>query len=194
MEDKLQIVLEMTKYAHKGQKRKLTNEPYFQHPLRVMHRCEMVSADVCLLSAALLHDVLEKTTVTEMQLRSELARYFNTYHVSRILSLVLELTNVYNPKDYPQKNYQQRQQLEADRLKMISPDGQTIKYADIIDNCDKIALEEPSNAQKSIKEYSNLLQVMHNGNIQLYGLAITAVRSVQLKHAGNVRPKDASTS
>lgn len=186
MEDKLQFVLEIASSAHKGQKRKLINEPYFQHPLRVMQRCALVTEDLCVLAAALLHDVLEKTAVTEIQLRGQLSARFNNEDTTRILSLVRELTDVYNAKDYPQKNYRQRNQLEAERLGMISADGQTIKYGDIIDNCDRIILEEPREAQKSITGYTNLLRVMHNGNIQLYGLAITAVRAAQIKKGINV--------
>lgn len=181
MEDKLQVAFEIASKAHEGQRRKPTKEPYIQHPLRVMQRCQMITTDICVLAAALLHDVLEKTAMNEIQLRDQLSLHFNRSDTLRILALVKELTDVYTPKDYPEKNNQQRKRLEAERLQFISSDGQTIKYADIMDNCDKVLLASRHDAEKSISNYTNLLQLMPNGNTQLYGLAITTLLDVQLK-------------
>lgn len=50
--------------AHAGQKRKGSETPYLLHPLEVCTICGSMSASDALLSAALLHDTVEDTSVT----------------------------------------------------------------------------------------------------------------------------------
>ena len=59
------------KEAHTGQHRQFTSEKYIHHPVRVAYgvsRCEGVSSHT--IAAALLHDVVEDTHVTEEELRA----------------------------------------------------------------------------------------------------------------------------
>jgi GTP pyrophosphokinase len=53
--------------AHKGQKR-ISGEPYIQHPLQVACLLTEIEADIMTICAALLHDVVEDTPVTLKQL------------------------------------------------------------------------------------------------------------------------------
>jgi len=60
---------EIAEEAHKGHVRKFNNEPYINHPLRV---CESISyMDDDIKAAALLHDVIEDTNITESDLRND---------------------------------------------------------------------------------------------------------------------------
>ena len=49
--------------AHHGQNRKFTGEPYACHPLRVAHMVSMNGGSEDMIVAALLHDLVEDTSV-----------------------------------------------------------------------------------------------------------------------------------
>jgi hypothetical protein len=72
-------------------------------------------------------------------------------------------------------NKVQRKMNEHERLKNILPDAQTIKYADIIDNCRDKAIPENDNALRLLKDYQHLLLKIPLGNDALYELAKTTV-------------------
>jgi len=71
--------------AHKGQKRKWSDEPYIVHPVNVKRILETVTTDREVLAAGYLHDVLEDTLVTENQLRA--------FFGDRVTNIVLEVTS-----------------------------------------------------------------------------------------------------
>ena len=62
---------------------------------------------------------------------------------SRTTSLVVELTDVYTKAAYPRWNRRKRKRKESERIQKTSSDSQTIKYADIIDNCKEIVEHDP---------------------------------------------------
>ena len=64
MEAKVKKALEFAKEKHKGQFRKVTNAPYFTHPMMVCDLLVGLGADEDVQCAALLHDVVEDTDVT----------------------------------------------------------------------------------------------------------------------------------
>lgn len=66
--------------AHKGMVRKGNNQPYIFHPLEVLNLVSMMSDDMDVLCAAILHDTVEDTPVTIADIKKE----FN----DRIASLV----------------------------------------------------------------------------------------------------------
>lgn len=75
--------------AHEGQKRKGTKFPYSTHPIGVGHLLrEYYPSDPALEAAGYLHDVLEDTDVSEMELR---ARFGDD-----IVNLVVGVTNTGN--------------------------------------------------------------------------------------------------
>jgi guanosine-3',5'-bis(diphosphate) 3'-pyrophosphohydrolase len=58
--------------AHEGQVRKHDSTPYVSHPIMVAKILEQAGFDEATVAAALVHDVLEDTSVTEEALRAEL--------------------------------------------------------------------------------------------------------------------------
>jgi GTP pyrophosphokinase len=85
---KLSLVEEayyFSKKAHKGQYR-LSGEPYFTHPFQVAKMIAEKGLDEVIVSAALLHDILEDTKTTEKQIKSIFGK--------EIYSLVKSLTKL----------------------------------------------------------------------------------------------------
>ncbi len=175
MENVLQHVKDFANNAHGEQMRKYTPERYIVHPVRVMETCKKYTDDVCILSAALLHDVLEDTPVSENALREFLLTLMNTSMAERTLKLVIDLTDVYIKKDYPKLNRRNRKHKEMERLEKTSPDSQTIKYADIIDNTVEIVRHDPDFARVYLYECRANLRKLNKGNKELYNEAVGLV-------------------
>lgn len=168
MEDILNRIEEFAAQAHEGQRRKFANEPYIVHPIRVMNICKKYSNELPVLAAALLHDVLEDTPVTALQMKSFLSALMDSANTQRTLKLVDELTDRYIKSDYPKLNRRTRKNKEAERLSNVSSDAQTIKYADILDNSAEFAKEDTDFANTFLHECKLLLKVMTKGNPELY--------------------------
>jgi len=91
------------------------------------------------------------------------------------LRLVVELTDVFTKEAYPALNRKQRKEKETTRLQQASGNAQTIKYADILDNCNEITAHDPGFAPRFLKECLNILQVAHKGNTELRTLTFEKV-------------------
>jgi (p)ppGpp synthase/HD superfamily hydrolase len=155
--------------AHGDQLRKYSGEAYVYHLFRVMNTCYLYHNSLPVLTAALLHDVLEDTTTTEEELRQFLFETMpHPEDAAEALRLVVELTDVYTKEDYPQLNRQARKAKEHERLATISPDAQTIKYADILDNSQNVAENDPQFAPVVLQEYADLLDRITDGEPHLY--------------------------
>jgi (p)ppGpp synthase/HD superfamily hydrolase len=114
-----------------GQTRKYTGEPYHIHVLAVAELVKTRTQDHEVLAAACLHDVLEDVEPKNPEFgRSRIESEFG----SRVLDLVLELTDVYTKENHPDKNRKTRKRLEAERLSRISEEAKLIKRADLHDN------------------------------------------------------------
>jgi guanosine-3',5'-bis(diphosphate) 3'-pyrophosphohydrolase len=155
--------------AHGGQVRKYSDERYIQHPIRVMETLQDYIADMPVLAAALLHDVLEDTPITKRKLSQFLETIMTKEDAARTLKLVEELTDVFIKSDYPKMNRRSRKTKEFERLAQISPDAQTVKYADIMDNLNDINKDETDFALVYIRESKQLLSQIDKGNRLLYG-------------------------
>jgi guanosine-3',5'-bis(diphosphate) 3'-pyrophosphohydrolase len=117
-------VIEFMKKSHGGQKRKFSPELYFNHPIRVSNIVKTVSNKEEVVIAALLHDLLEDTKVTEQELRE---KYGN-----KITDLVKELTiDEKEKKQLGLINYHFK--IMGDSKKM-SDDALIIRLADRLDN------------------------------------------------------------
>jgi len=167
----LKQVRDYADHAHGEQKRKYTGDRYIVHPVRVMELCKSHTQDLCVLSAALLHDVLEDTPVTEKDIRSFLADLMPAAEVDKTVRLVVELTDVYVHEKFPHLNRRSRKEMERTRMSRTSVDAQTIKYADIIDNCREIVSHDRHFARIFLKECDALLKVMLSGNKALFDQA-----------------------
>lgn len=164
-------------HAHGEQTRKYTPEPYIVHPVRVMNLVRGINKDNCVLAAALLHDVLEDTAITENQLSQFLSTLFNPADALRTLGYVVELTDVYTKESYPQFNRRTRKEKELTRLRQISPESQLIKYADIVDNAQQIAMHDSNFAGVLLREYRNMLIQLDKGAPSLRQKALAVINA-----------------
>ncbi len=162
-------------HAHGKQMRKYAHERYIVHPIRVMEIVRDYSTSLPVLSAALLHDVLEDTSVTQEEMKSFLDSVMDETSAGKTLSLVEELTDIYIKKNFPGMNRRARRMKEAERLSHASPEAQTIKYADIIDNVTDIARHDPDFGLVFSRECKNLLTNMTQGDPTLHARAIRTV-------------------
>lgn len=175
MNEALQQIQDFADGAHGEQLRKFAPERYIAHPIRVMELCREQTKDTAILAAALLHDVLEDTPVQEQALQDFLLSVLPEAQALRTLRLVVELTDVYTKKNYPEWNRRKRKARETARLEATSADAQTIKYADIIDNSVEIAHQDTDFAMVFLQECRALLKKMPKGNPILYERAVATV-------------------
>jgi (p)ppGpp synthase/HD superfamily hydrolase len=155
--------------AHGDQVRKYSGEAYVYHLFRVMNTCYLYHNSLPVLAAALLHDVLEDTSTTEDELRQFLHQTMpHPEDAAEALKLVVELTDVYTKEAYPQLNRHARKEKEHERLATISPDAQTIKYADVLDNAQNVTENDPQFAPVLLYEYADLLDRIPDGEPHLY--------------------------
>ena len=161
--------------AHGAQMRKYTPERYIVHPVRVTEILMEYTNDVCILSAALLHDVLEDTPVKSEEIEFFLKDFMLASEVRKTINLVEELTDVYIKSDFPHLNRRKRKELEIARIAKTSPDSQTIKYADIIDNCTEIVKYDRGFAGKFLTECREILRKAPEGDRRLYERAVATL-------------------
>jgi len=176
MEEALEKIRDFADKAHGSQLRKYTPERYIVHPVRVMEICLSYTKNVSVLAAALLHDVLEDTSVKEEEMLSFLAGILGHDEGVKTVKLVVELTDIYTKQNYPKWNRKKRKSKESQRIEASSAEAQTIKYADIIDNCKEIVEYDPEFAWVFIKECKGLLMKMLKGDADLYKLAVSTVK------------------
>lgn len=172
----LEAIKTFADQAHGDQTRKYTPDRYIVHPLRVMEMCRKYEDRPEILAAALLHDVVEDTPVSLGEIVDFLQTLLPRSRALQIAQLVDELTDVYTKKAYPQLNRKERKKREAERLEKVSADAQTIKYADIIDNCLDILRHDPEFGRKFREEARAILKLTTKGNPQLYELALEMVK------------------
>jgi (p)ppGpp synthase/HD superfamily hydrolase len=149
------LVLQAVRFAsvaHAGQTRKYTGEPYLNHLLSVGFGVALRTMDPHIISAAVLHDVLEDTDTHPQQL----SRMFS----DRVAALVLELTDVYIPANFPELNRKERKKLEARRYGLVSAEAQLIKAYDLLDNTSTITAHDPGFAKVYLAEKRELLSHM----------------------------------
>lgn len=135
--------------AHAGQIRKYTGTPYIQHPRAVAALVMTVAHTPAMIAAALLHDVLEDTAITEEELRAAVG--------DEVTGLVKELTDQVPPLA---GNRALRKRLEAERLAGMSAEAQTIKMGDLIDNVESIAAHDRGFARVYLREKDVLIALL----------------------------------
>lgn len=160
--DIIQQALEFATAAHEGQVRKYTNTPYIIHPINVAHTVIAYGGTEDMVCAALLHDVVEDTSVTSDQI----------HHVFgfEIGFLVDQLTDR-SITDCPTHSRAFRK--AHDRMAMISatPEAKTIKLADLLDNSQSIFAHDPNFAKVYAQEKRSLLDLaLREGRPELWKL------------------------
>lgn len=157
--------------AHAKQKRLYTEEPYWRHPERVAQTLLGVQApwgfpwDDEVIAAAWLHDVVEDTPVTLAAVKRDFGPL--------VAQLVGEVTNPSHFVDQVElrkkfglapgaSTRDIRKQMDRNHLAKASPEGASIKLADIIDNTSSIVEHDPGFARKYLEEMLLLLPILES--------------------------------
>ncbi len=156
--------------AHAGQVRKYTAEPYINHPVAVAGIVRDAEFDDEVIAAALLHDVVEDCDV----LISDIFGLFG----SRVAQFVGDVTDVSRPED---GNRTTRKALDRAHLSEASPEGKSIKLADLIDNAGSIVERDPSFAVVYMREKALLLPFLTEGHDGLWQRANKLVLDYEAK-------------
>lgn len=147
-------------HASVQQVRKYTNVPYIEHPRAVAKMIHEAGLGIHPVAAALLHDVVEDTPITNDQIAAEFGPF--------IAKLVAEVTDVSKKED---GNRETRKAIDRAHLAKASYIGKSIKLADLIDNGSDIVAHDPGFALKYMREFDLLLPVLVEGDTGLYDRA-----------------------
>lgn len=182
-------LLQYVKQAHGDQVRKYTNEPYWNHLLNVADIVHNYDNQAGMIEIALCHDLFEDTSETYETLQAKLTELqYNTQDRIFILRGVEALTDKYTKDQFPYFNRKDRKEMEAHRLGKIGSEYQTVKYADMIDNTKSIIEHDISFAKKYVSEKRYMLNLMRNGNIDLFITCYQSLLEAESLIAGNVKP------
>ena len=156
-------LIEWVAKQHEGQLIRRTNEPYLDHLLRV---AEMSGRHVPLgFECGLCHDLFEKTKVTPQVLNYYLSQSGHPAdQAATIVQVSVELTDIFTKVSFPELTKTQRKQKEEQRLIIISPTAQTVKYADLYDNAHWMLQYEPRKAPEYLQRKKELVTKMNSGD------------------------------
>lgn len=143
-------------HAAVGQKRKYTFEPYIVHPTEVASIVASVPHTNEMLAAAYLHDTVEDTGVSIVDIQVEFG--------NEVASLVGWLTDVSKPED---GNRAVRKAIDREHTAMAPAAAQTVKLADLISNSRNIMAHDPAFAKVYLEEKRMLLEVLTRGDATL---------------------------
>jgi len=162
--NRVEKALNFATEAHKGQARKYTGEPYITHPIAVAQLVEEVGGSYMAIAAALLHDTVEDTSVTN----EDIQRNFGCY----VAVWVENLTDVSKLEDGSRAV---RKEMDRQHTFIALPPAKTIKLADLIHNSISIIEHAPGFAKIYMAEKRLLLEVLKEGNSTLYEKATKIV-------------------
>lgn len=157
--------MEFAAQQHSGQFRRYANEPYIHHPAAVVDIVRSVPHTPAMLRAAWCHDVLEDTDTRAGELRQVIG--------DDALSLVQMLTNDL----HPHKGRKGREEANRERLSQSMPQAQTIKLADVFDNCSTVVERAPKFAAVYLPEKLELLNFLRDGDPVLWRRAHAVIMS-----------------
>ena len=153
---------------HTGQDRKYSETPYISHPINVMEIVREVTDDENMLIAAVLHDVVEDTSITIDIIRREFG--------DDVADLVGWLTDVSKPED---GNRETRKRIDREHTAAAPSRAKTIKLADLIHNTQSITKCDPDFAVVYMKEKQLLLDVLKAGDFALWLRAQQSLQAYQ---------------
>lgn len=154
-----------------GQRRKYTKVHYYEHVRRVANTVRAYGHLERVVAAAYLHDVLEDTKTNHWDLRA--------IFPDRVVDLVVEVSDVSTASD---GNRDQRKTLDRLHNAAASPEGQTIKLADLIDNAGDIQAHDPGFAYNYMAEKAMLLPLLTEGDGMLWSEARCIVRTYAMSN------------
>ncbi|PJJ83335.1 hypothetical protein [Mucilaginibacter auburnensis] len=164
MNRRLQLIHHV-RALHNGQLIKDTTQPYFDHVLAVANNA--AEAAPLAFEVGLCHDLLEKTTTTQSELHAALLSFgYDEQEAEHISDCVMELTRHFTAANNPLPK-KMRKELEDERLLTISPDAQTVKYADWAYNADWMMQHDRHHAADYLKHHIELIEQMTDGDAKL---------------------------
>ena len=149
------------KYAKEGA---LTGEDYIVHPAAVAAIVEQVGGSPQMIAAAWLHDIVENTATTILEIRILFG--------DQVADLVEAVTDVSRREH---GNRRVRKAMDRDHLAKASADAKTIKLGDVIENAGDIIAYDPSFARVWVREKAELLPVLREGNPVLWARAAAII-------------------
>ena len=169
MKEKLILdALDFATEAHKTQVRKYTGEPYIFHPIEVAQMVYAVLEDEEAAAAALLHDVVEDTDVTEADVRKEFG--------DSVADLVMKVTKASEHKD---GNRAVRKEMDRVHYANGCSRSQSIKLADVISNSSDVVSHDPGFAKTYLVEQEALVNSLTEGHPDLYSAAVDSVAAAK---------------
>jgi hypothetical protein len=158
MSELVERALRFATGAHRriDQRRKYSWKPYEVHLKAVAEIVVSVTDDPETIAAAWLHDVVEDTPATVGDLNREFGR--------EVADLVAQLTDVSRPAD---GNRATRKRIDCEHLSRASSRAQTVKLADLIDNCRDICANDPRFGRVFLAEMGAFLDVLGQGDPRL---------------------------
>lgn len=158
--------MEFAREVHRNQKRKYTNNPYFDHLAEVVGITSTVVSYTCaygfvtadeILATAWLHDCVEDQGITKEEL---------TYRFGVIVA-----AGVWCLSDLEEGDRATRKRLSRERLSKAPGWVQTIKCADLISNTGSIVQHDPEFAKVYLEEKKLLLEVLDRADRNLWKIA-----------------------
>tara|TARA_R110000751_G_scaffold92475_1_gene180964 strand:- start:5333 stop:5896 length:564 start_codon:yes stop_codon:yes gene_type:complete len=167
MENKQILLTQYVSDKFSNIKRKFTLNPYLDHLKSVASKSDSFEL-IAGYEIGLLHDLYEDTDTQPDECIEALCNMgYNKYHALYISNSVLELTNPYTRKNKPLLSSSKRDKLLLNFLENISPNSQSVKYCDIIDNCTNVVQADYQFAKFYLPKKSKQLDVMTKGNLHL---------------------------
>ena len=117
--------------AHSGTERRGKGFPYIVHPMEAMEIVSTITPDQELLAAAVLHDTVEDTDVTEEQIRKEFG--------DRVASIVASESDTFEEGVKEEDSWHVRKQAAIERLASASMDAKIVALGDKLSNMRAIA-------------------------------------------------------
>ncbi|MBQ8061153.1 MAG: HD domain-containing protein [Bacteroidales bacterium] len=117
--------------AHAGTERRGKGFPYIVHPMEAMEIVSTITSDQELLAAAVLHDTVEDTFVTQEQIRREFG--------DRVASIVASESDTFEEGVKEEDSWHDRKQAAIDRLQSASRDAKIVALGDKLSNMRAIA-------------------------------------------------------
>ena len=172
-----ELVTKAKEWAHRahdsiGQMRKYGGKVYWTHTDAVAEMLGQEGENEEIQAASHLHDVLEDVAITKSEFSEvEMRKEFGDI----VTNLVIEVTNVYTKKNYPNLNRAKRKHLEHERIAKISKDAKSIKLADIIHNVVGLVEHNRDFAKVFLSEKTMILPNLKEGNLTLYKKCVRVV-------------------
>ena len=166
---------------HQGQKRKYTEEPFVNHPIRVTMRVMMRQHATDIMAAtAMLHDTIEDCGATPEELQIRLNSFGRSSYT--VAKQVLALTNP--SKAHPDLKRAERTAMDRKHMSEQSSEVKILRMYDRIDNLNDMKGAPADFAALYGEESLKLAEVIGDADEKLKLELCTAVANLSVHHLG----------